>query len=453
MSLVSALLVALAGQADGWKFDTVHRPGKEPLSGLVVRQGADAIEFKQVVRKPGSPTLVFALTFKPSEVSKLDLIDDSDRAELTRKLERLENDRRLLFAHLRRLEKGAPAEDLPGLSTASWPGDPSGATMAKVYGGSRFRLLTTAGAELAQLVALQLEQVFAAYAQLLPPRVSGGRPVTILLARSPAEYAVLAKGRGAGGLANPAFYDPATNTVVCASDLDEMDRRIDALREHHAGEFARIQKGEKELKAAYSNRPPADLLAVFQQARAKLRTVVEGNETLVRNSRRLLLERLNHEACHAYLASEVFPVAGGGLPRWLDEGLAQVFEGSLVEAGELRAERPDPVRLAKLRSLMQSDDFPPLPEVLRADAKSFLVHRIEGRGDSERAYLVAWGLAYWLLFDRQALAGPVLDKALESRAKGADAVAFFEALAGSPLPEAEKTWREAMRTLKSSGGR
>jgi hypothetical protein len=67
--------------------------------------------------------------------------------------------------------------------------------------------------------------------------------------------------------------------------------------------------------------------------------------------------------------------------------------------------------------------------------------------------LVAWGLAYWLLFDRQALAGPVLDKALESRAKGADAVAFFEALAGSPLPEAEKTWREAMRTLKSSGGR
>ena len=112
MNIPWHLLVLLAGQADGWKLDTLHRPGRESLRGLVVRQGADAIEFKQVVRKPGSPTLVFALSFKPSEVSGLDLIDDADRAELTRKLEKLENDRRLLFAHLRRVEKGAIAEDL-----------------------------------------------------------------------------------------------------------------------------------------------------------------------------------------------------------------------------------------------------------------------------------------------------------------------------------------------------
>ena len=453
MNIPWHLLVLLAGQADGWKLDTLHRPGRESLRGLVVRQGADAIEFKQVVRKPGSPTLVFALSFKPSEVSGLDLIDDADRAELTRKLEKLENDRRLLFAHLRRVEKGAIAEDLPGLTSASWPGDPTGATMARVYAGGRFRLVTTVGAELAQLVALQLEQVFAAYAQLLPPRVPDAKPVTILLARSPAEYAALAKGRGAGGLLNPAFYDPATNTVACGSDLDDLEKRIDMLREHHAAEFARIQKGEKDLRAAYMNKPPADLMAVFQEARAKLKGVVERNEATVRTARRLLLERLNHEACHAYLANEVFPVAKGGLPRWLDEGLAQVFEGALVEAGELRAERPDPQRLARFRQAIQSGELPPLAELLRADAKSFLVHHFERKEDSDRAYLVAWGLAYWLLFERQALAGPVLDRALEARVQGADPVAFFEALAGKPLPEAEKQWREGMKALRSSGGR
>lgn len=453
MSTLGALLVLVAGQPGDWKLDALHRPGREPLHGLVVRQGADAIEFKQVIRKPGSPTLVFALSFKPAEVVRLDLIDDADRADLTRKLEKLESDRRLLFAHLRRVEKGTAAEDLPGLSTAPWPGDPGGKTMARAYTGGRFRLVTTAGAELAQLVALQLEQVFAAYAQWLPPRVADARPVTILLARTSGEFSTLAKGRGAAGIANPAFYDPATNTIICGSDLDDLEKRVDALREHHAAEFARIQKGEKELKAAYANKPPADLVAVFQEARAKLRGVVDRNEATVRSARRLLLERLNHEACHAYLANEVFPAATGGLPRWLDEGLAQVFEGALVEAGELRAEKPDPQRLARLRQAIQAGEAPPLADLLRADGGSFLVHHFESRAESDRAYLAAWGLAYWLLFERQALSGPALDKARQARARGAGAVEFFEALAGKPLPEAEKEWRDRIKSLRTSGGR
>ncbi len=442
------LVIILAGQADAWKLDTVYREGREPLKGLLVRQGAEAVEFKQVVRRAGSPTLVFALTIRLSDIKRLELIDDADRAGLIQKLERLENDRRRLFAHLRRAELGGTTEDLPGLTTAPWPGDGTGKTMARVYAGNRFRLVTTAGPELAQLVALQLDQVFAAYAQVLPPRVTGAAPVTVLLARTPAEYATLAKDKG--GVLNPAFFDPVANTVVCGSDLDEFEKRIDSLREHHAAEFARIQKGEQDLKTAFQNRPPADLLSTFQDARTRLRAVVERNESTIRQERRQLLERINHEACHAYLANEVFPSAKGGLPRWLDEGLAQVFEGALVEAGELRADYPDPQRLSRFRKAMQAGEIPPLAELLRADGQAFLLQHPEARRQSDRAYLVAWALAYWLLFDKQALSGTTLDKALEARA---NPVAFFEALSGKPLPEAEKQWREAMRTLPSSGMR
>lgn len=445
------LVVLLGGQPDAWKLDTVYRQAREPLKGLVVRQGPDTVEFKQVVRRAGSPTLVFALAIRLSDISRLELIDDSDRAALIQKLERLESDRRRLFAHLRRAELGVPSEDLPGLTASPWPGDATGKTMARVYAGQRFRLITTAGPELAQLVALQLDQVFAAYAQVLPPRVTGSMPVTILLARTPAQYAALAKDKG--GLLNPAFFDPSTNTVVCGSDLDEFEKKIDTLREHHAAEFARIQKGEQDLKTAFKNRPPADLMAAFQDARTRLRAVVDRNEATIRQERRQLLERLNHEACHAYLANNVFPAAKGGLPRWLDEGLAQVFEGALVEAGELRADYPDPQRLARFRKAMQAGEIPPLADMLRADGQTFLVQHPEARRQSDRAYLMAWALAYWLLFDRQALSGSTLEKALEARAQGAPTIAFFEALAGKPLAEAEKQWREAMRTLPSSGVR
>ena len=131
------LVIILAGQADAWKLDTVYREGREPLKGLLVRQGAEAVEFKQVVRRAGSPTLVFALTIRLSDIKRLELIDDADRAGLIQKLERLENDRRRLFAHLRRAELGGTTEDLPGLTTAPWPGDGTGKTMARVYAGNR----------------------------------------------------------------------------------------------------------------------------------------------------------------------------------------------------------------------------------------------------------------------------------------------------------------------------
>src|SRR5207248_7954147 len=59
---------------------------------------------------------------------------------------------------------------------------------------------------------------------------------------------------------------------------------------------------------------------------------------------------LYHEAFHAYVGTFVYPPlkpddvkAGKGtgeLPRWLNDGLAQVLETPVVEAGELRDDWP-----------------------------------------------------------------------------------------------------------------
>ena len=59
--------------------------------------------------------------------------------------------------------------------------------------------------------------------------------------------------------------------------------------------------------------------------------------------------RLFHEAFHAYLENYVYPQTDHDVPRWLNEGLAQVFEGGQLESGSLRLDAPDTARLKLLQ--------------------------------------------------------------------------------------------------------
>ena len=51
---------------------------------------------------------------------------------------------------------------------AGWPPDGKGKALA--YQSAHFRLLSNSREEVVQLTAIQLEQVYAAYARSLPPR-------------------------------------------------------------------------------------------------------------------------------------------------------------------------------------------------------------------------------------------------------------------------------------------
>ena len=62
--------------------------------------------------------------------------------------------------------------------------------------------------------------------------------------------------------------------------------------------------------------------------------------------------RLYHEAFHAYLRNNVYPRQKYDVPPWLNEGLAVIFEGGLLEGNTLRVDAPNPVALKKLKADM-----------------------------------------------------------------------------------------------------
>ena len=89
-------------------------------------------------------------------------------------------------------------------------------------------------------------------------------------------------------------------------------------------------------------------LKPLQEQRAEMEKVAKANEAAFERATRQLFQTLYHEAFHAYVGNFVYPPAGkdhpdcpGELPRWLNEGMAQVFETAIFEAGELRIGHAD----------------------------------------------------------------------------------------------------------------
>src|SRR5207253_2829622 len=123
--------------------------------------------------------------------------------------------------------KGAAHIEVVHLRPATWPTRTGG--KALTYESAHFHLVSNARAEVVQLAAIHLEQVYAAYARALPPRAPKAKPTTILLTRSLADYRALT-GAGKLELFNPAFYDPATNRVVCGSDFQRMCEELERVR-------------------------------------------------------------------------------------------------------------------------------------------------------------------------------------------------------------------------------
>ncbi|NIP84408.1 MAG: hypothetical protein GTO03_02155, partial [Planctomycetales bacterium] len=132
------------------------------------------------------------------------------------------------------------------------------------------------------------------------------------------------------------------------------------------------------------------------------------------------------------------------VPRWLNEGLAQVFESGLWEAGVLRLDAPDPALLAALQADLQGAQPLPLGELLAAPVAQFLVRHGQQAGRSHRLYLYSWGLAYYLIFEGRLLDSAALEHYLGAGQGQGDPQARFEALVKMPLGKFQAQWRAAM---------
>jgi hypothetical protein len=447
----SSRTAAQVPAVEDWKFDVLQLKNGNTWEGLVFKETPSEVGFRWVIRRPGRPVVVFNQVLKRSEITSIKRLDPPDREILENRLKALAVERKTWAALLRAVDpktaKTAPSEfDRLELKPASWGKGGEGLG----YQSTNFRLVSNAREDLVSLTATQLELIYGAYMRFLPPRVKAAQPTTVLLPQSSADYESLLKEQGRAFL-NTAFYDIDHNQIVCPSDLQRLaDEWTGAMRKHSELR-TKLKELETDLKRLYNNKVPADLLNRLAKDRDRIQQTEVANRKKAESTLQHLFQPLYHEAFHAYLNNYVYLASETKVPRWLNEGLAQVFETAVLDAGELQVDRPDRERLAQAQKLATQGALVPLRDLLASGADQFLVAHNSDRQTSDRYYLTSWALAWYLTFDRKLLGTKALDEYVLSLQRGTGVQEAFQQLVGQPLEEFEKAFQQYLQRLRPEG--
>jgi hypothetical protein len=453
ISLAADPPVSAAGR---WKLETlVLKSGKE-YRGLVQARREKEIDFAEIVQRPGKPMFAIVKGIEAAQVAKVNLLPPAEHAELERKFHEYRH-KALIEAGRMEEVKLAPLE-ADGHSYQS-------------YRGSWFTLLSTADEESTRRCVVRMEQIFRAYRTLLPPRLKEKQKeqeLTIYLYSSLDEYRQRLRGLDLN-LDAPAIYSArhhqilaggelahyATRLAEVRKEMADFEKQYDKLDKDFATSLARLSdelraKGfskdeitnELQLrKTDWKNEKAAVMARVHEQDRRNLSRFSEVT--------REMFARLYHEAFHAYLDSYVYPQGSHHVPAWLHEGLAQVFEGGQLEGDSLRIDAPDRERLKLLLADLNSDGPLPLARLLVAEERTFAGDH--GGRASERHYLYAWGLAYYLVTEKNLLGSPALDEFVSPQSASLSPTARLEKLVHQPVDKFEAQWREKLQRLATPG--
>ncbi|GIW80220.1 MAG: hypothetical protein KatS3mg105_2027 [Gemmatales bacterium] len=425
-----------ARAADNWKYDELYLKNGNVLKGIVLDESDEDVRFRNVRRSPGTPTVVITTTIAKDEILRIVRLSKEERAELAEKLAKLDPTGKGELAKMEELK----------LQMAKWVDKKQDAFE---YRSTYFILLSNAQEDTVRRAAVRLEQIYLAYTQYLPPRRKQAEPTSIILARSLAEYRKLLQAQGRNIL-NPAFYDMQRNQVVCASELQEWGDELERVRQKHRKILADLARQEQELIRKFGA-VPAFVRTRIAQTRNKIYLYNKKNDQLFAEVTHELFRTLYHEAFHAYLANFVYHPSETAVPRWLNEGLAQIFETAIVEADELRVGHVDRVRLQQVHEAARKGELLPLSTLLRSGAKDFLVAHANEKEVSDRYYFNSWALAFYLTFDQKLLGKPQMHRYVESLKRGTDDLEAFRQLVGKPISQFEKEYHIFLRGLRYDG--
>jgi len=331
-----------------------------------------------------------------------------------------------------------------------------------------YRLASTASDEVTARVDAHLKTQFARYQTLLPPRVRPAAPPTIEL------FGLLEEYRSALGLRNLSIVNPACfiasgNVVLLGFDGARYDAGLKSLRDR----AERLRKQDRELTATLNDKLKVDearyvdegktLAAAQALTRGRLEAVKKATAKFRRELKQTeqslagdlaeatarLFEAASHEAFHAYAANYVYPPSAGGLPRWLDEGLAQAVEHGTWPGNKLQTARKPGELLKRIAAAQAArgaagDRLFDLRAVLEAESSQFVLPGSTTSGDEAAqdaadAYLAAWSLTQYLLGSDKLKPGEQLDRYVADRDTAA--VARFEKWQQRKIDEIQRDWR------------
>ena len=448
--LASTLVAQPTPPVNNWIFDEITLANGAKFPGLLVDDGPVEVRFQTVKRRPGQPTFTLSWRVPRSEVASLKKLTDAERTQLKERIAELDQDGSGERKRIQSLD----------LAPAMWLGEPA---KGKTYRSECFELVSDAPEEVIRRAAVRLEQIYAAYARFLPP-VAEGRPTTIQLAPDRDSFKLLLAPLGHTDLLNPAVYDPRNNLIVCGSDLRKLGKDLEDAKFHHAQQIADLDRYEASIRKLYKDAELRRYLDPIHRDRRMVYNTDRKNGEKFDAAAARLFAVLYHEAFHAYAATFVFKplsqaqvkegLGTGELPRWLNEGLAQLFETAVVEAGELRADHPDPVRLEKVKDAIRGKNnlrLVPLSDLLTANKESFLTKHADQTSAADRAYLTCWSAAYYLTFERRLVGTAKFRTYLTSINSGGDPRVAFEALVEKPLAVFERDWHAYVLKLQPDG--
>lgn len=438
-----------AVRAREWKLESITLKDGRVLEGLIQAERKAELDFAEIVRQPGKPMYAVIRPVARRNVKQIRRLAPAERRELAAHLAAFRN----------RVEIEAGKMDDVTLSDEVRDG-----VSYLRYDGHWFTLLSTADDETTRRSVVRVEQIFRAYRHVLPPRVEVPANVEIVLFGSLAEYRDDLSRRQLE-IENPAYYSANLNLIVAGSDLKRYAEQLarvraqnEATRKHYESlqvDFrARLVRLADELKReGFTRDEIAEEFRLRRRAwdeecKAQFAVINEAqrrNDALFADVTRQMFARLNHEAFHAYVENFVYPSRTSPVPRWLNEGLAQVFENGQLDGDLLRIDAPHRDTLVKLQADLAGQPLP-LADLLTAEEKAFLVTHADG--SSRRHYLYSWGLAFYLAFHRGSLGTADFERYIRPDDESLSPIVRFERLVGEPLAEFEKRWRAEMRALR-----
>jgi hypothetical protein len=428
-----------------WQLETITLEDGQQFHGLVQSQTEDEIDFAEIVQPAGKPMYTVIRGLPRDSVALINRLEGAPRQELAARFDRFRNRAVIEAGRMEEIELRVAGGDESSM---------------RVYAGPWFTLTSTTGDEQTRRCVVRIEQIFRAYRTLLPPRAKEPAPLRVVLYGSLDDYRSRLR-RLDLSLDNAAFYSARERTILAGSDLNLFAERLAQVRRGHEelkktyerldAEYAKtLATLSGDLKAAgfSDDEAAAEIRQRKATWKAEMEKVLAANAQRERSNEQKfgdvteqMFARLYHEAFHAYLDAFVYPHDKHHVPRWLNEGLAQVFESGQLDGDSLRIDAPDRDRLVRLKADLARQPLP-LAHLLTAQEREFLGPH--GDSSSQRHYLYAWGLAWYLAFDENLLATSRLDDYVAPSAQELEPIARFERLVGGSLPEFERKWREAV---------
>ena len=210
--------------AAAWSLEELSlRTGGDPLRGLIESESPGSVEFTEVVRQRGKRPYLVVRTIRPRDIAERRRLSKEQRAILAARVDRIRNRARIL----RRETEAIP---LTRESDGRWR-----------YKGRSFSLLSTADERTSRRAVVRLEQMFAAFRQILRPQhTAPKRPLRILFFGSVGQYREFLRSESLE-IDNPAFYSPDQNVVAAGSELAAVAEEIAATEARHRAILAQYR--------------------------------------------------------------------------------------------------------------------------------------------------------------------------------------------------------------------